>query len=129
MTKDTKKTPAGRKMVGVVAAILAVELVVLAFYLWPAGRAPSPQVDQAAVADVAPRSAFPANVAPAVALGDGPSTIPAGTDVPAAAATDSAGPTLCGGKVCKDDQFCCGPPACGHCANKLTGPECPTKCP
>ncbi len=35
----------------------------------------------------------------------------------------------CGGKICAADQFCCGPPACGHCANRLTGPRCPSTCP
>lgn len=37
--------------------------------------------------------------------------------------------SLCGGKVCRADQFCCGPPECGHCARRLTGPRCPTSCP
>jgi hypothetical protein len=42
------------------------------------------------------------------------------------AATDAG---LCGGKVCNPDQFCCGPPACGHCAYKMAGPVCPKTCP
>jgi hypothetical protein len=37
--------------------------------------------------------------------------------------------SLCGGNVCRADQFCCGPPECGHCASRLTGPRCPTSCP
>ena len=37
--------------------------------------------------------------------------------------------SLCGGKVCRADQFCCGPPECGHCASRMTGPRCPTSCP
>jgi hypothetical protein len=53
-------------------------------------------------------------------------TTPAGL---AAAADGSAKePPLCGGKVCRPDQFCCGPPECGHCASKLTGPNCPKTC-
>ena len=36
--------------------------------------------------------------------------------------------TLCGGKTCKSNEFCCGPPACGFCANILTGPNCTTTC-
>jgi len=39
------------------------------------------------------------------------------------------GTVLCGGEVCAAGQFCCGPPACGHCANRLTGPRCPAVCP
>jgi hypothetical protein len=35
---------------------------------------------------------------------------------------------LCSGKVCRSDQFCCGPPACGFCANVLQGPNCQTTC-
>src|SRR4051812_10763968 len=35
----------------------------------------------------------------------------------------------CGGKVCRADQFCCGPPECGHCASRMTGPRCPASCP
>jgi hypothetical protein len=128
MTKDTKETPAGRGIVGLAAAVLAV-VVVLAFYLWPTRRAPSaPVVDQPAVADVEARRSYPDNLASAMLVPDGPSSQPAGTDVPVAAA-DGAGPTLCGGKVCKEDQFCCGPPACGYCASKMAGPACPTKCP
>jgi hypothetical protein len=37
--------------------------------------------------------------------------------------------SLCGGKVCRGDQFCCGPPECGRCASRLSGPRCPTICP
>ena len=37
--------------------------------------------------------------------------------------------SLCGGKVCRADQFCCGPPECGHCTSRLSGPRCPTSCP
>jgi hypothetical protein len=51
---------------------------------------------------------------------------------PAAAATPVSAPAdggLCGGKVCTADQFCCGPPACGHCAYRMAGPVCPTACP
>ena len=36
--------------------------------------------------------------------------------------------SLCGGKVCRADQFCCGPPECGHCASRMTGPRCPATC-
>jgi hypothetical protein len=36
--------------------------------------------------------------------------------------------TLCSGKLCKSDQFCCGPPACGFCANLAQGPNCQTTC-
>jgi len=36
---------------------------------------------------------------------------------------------LCGGKVCAANQFCCGPPECGRCASRLTGPRCPASCP
>jgi hypothetical protein len=35
---------------------------------------------------------------------------------------------VCGGKTCSDDEFCCGPPECGVCRNKLTGPACPSTC-
>ncbi len=35
----------------------------------------------------------------------------------------------CGGKLCAADQFCCGPPECGHCASRMTGPRCPSTCP
>lgn len=35
---------------------------------------------------------------------------------------------LCSGVVCKANEFCCGPPACGSCANVLQGPNCPTSC-
>jgi hypothetical protein len=129
MTKEVKGSPAGRGMIGLAAAVLAA-VVVLAFYLWPTRRAPSaPVVDQPAVADVEARRSYPDNVASAMAaLPDPPSSLPAGSDVPVAAA-DGAGSTLCGGKVCKEDQFCCGPPACGYCASKMAGPACPTKCP
>jgi len=41
----------------------------------------------------------------------------------------SADGALCGGKVCAANQFCCGPPECGHCASRLTGPRCPASCP
>ena len=34
----------------------------------------------------------------------------------------------CGGQICGQDEFCCGPPACGNCRNILTGPNCPTSC-
>jgi len=45
-------------------------------------------------------------------------------------ATDSgASEPLCGGRRCKPDQFCCGPPECGTCANKAAGPHCPKTCP
>jgi hypothetical protein len=126
MTRDAKKTPAGRWLVGTLAAVLAVSLVLLAFALWPKPRpASSPGIDQPAVADVTLRRSYPANEATPAVVPDHPSNPAAGNDAPAA----SAGPTLCGGKVCKEDQFCCGPPACGYCANKMTGPECPTKCP
>jgi hypothetical protein len=36
---------------------------------------------------------------------------------------------LCGNRACGSDEFCCGPPACGHCAKVLTGPNCPATCP
>jgi hypothetical protein len=42
---------------------------------------------------------------------------------------DAAKETLCGGTVCRPDQFCCGPPACGHCVSALRGPRCPKTCP
>jgi hypothetical protein len=127
VTKDTKMTPAGRWIVAL--ALLAAGLVFLALYLRPARRTPSStQVDEPTVADVTPGRSYPLNAAGAEVAADAPSTLPASADVPVATA-DGAGPTLCGGKACKEDQFCCGPPACGHCANKLMGPECPTKCP
>jgi hypothetical protein len=129
MATDTKKTPAARRMLGLVAAVLAVELVVLAFLLWPTRRAPSATaVDQPAVADIAVRRSYPDNVGSAAPDPNGASGQPAGDETPVAAA-DGAGSTLCGGKVCKEDQFCCGPPACGYCASKMAGPACPTKCP
>ena len=34
----------------------------------------------------------------------------------------------CGGQICGQNEFCCGPPACGNCRNILTGPNCPTSC-
>ena len=34
----------------------------------------------------------------------------------------------CGGQICGQDEFCCGPSACGSCRNNLTGPNCPTSC-
>lgn len=49
----------------------------------------------------------------------------ASADAPAADAKDA----LCGGIVCRPDQFCCGPPACGHCVSALRGPRCPKTCP
>jgi hypothetical protein len=127
MTQDVTKAPAGRRTVGVIAAILAVELVVLAFLLWPTRRPSATVVDQPAVTDALRRS-YPANVGSPAPDPNGASSQPAGGDTPVAAA-DGAGPTLCGGKVCKEDQFCCGPPACGYCASKMAGPACPTKCP
>ena len=36
---------------------------------------------------------------------------------------------LCGGQRCRAGQFCCGPPACGHCAYPMAGPHCPGTCP
>jgi hypothetical protein len=36
---------------------------------------------------------------------------------------------LCGGKVCRPGQFCCGPPECGRCAYPMAGPRCPGVCP
>lgn len=36
---------------------------------------------------------------------------------------------LCGGKVCRPGQFCCGPPECGRCAYPMAGPRCPSVCP
>ena len=36
---------------------------------------------------------------------------------------------LCGGQLCRAGQFCCGPPACGHCAYPMAGPRCPGTCP
>src|SRR5450631_3087771 len=38
------------------------------------------------------------------------------------------GGALCSGKVCKPNEFCCGPAACGFCANVLQGPNCATSC-
>ena len=35
---------------------------------------------------------------------------------------------VCGGKVCRPGQFCCGPAACGRCAYPLAGPRCPSTC-
>jgi len=35
----------------------------------------------------------------------------------------------CGTRACANDEFCCGPPACGHCAKLLTEPNCPATCP
>ena len=130
MPKDTQTPRATRTWrLALAAALVAVGLVCLALYLRPARRAPSArQVDEPTVTDVGPTTrSYPSNEAPAVAAAE-PASQPAAADV-AVAAADAAGPVLCGGKVCKEDQFCCGPPACGHCANKLTGPECPTKCP
>jgi hypothetical protein len=49
--------------------------------------------------------------------------------VRARADQDGASGELCGGKVCKADQFCCGPPECGTCANRMSGPRCPNSCP
>jgi hypothetical protein len=46
-----------------------------------------------------------------------------------ARAADASDGVLCGGKVCAANQFCCGPPECGHCASRLTGPRCPSTCP
>ena len=43
-------------------------------------------------------------------------------------AGQDAQPSLCNGQTCKSTEFCCGPPACGRCANILTGPLCPTTC-
>jgi hypothetical protein len=129
MPEDTQTPTATRRWkLGLAAALLAVGLVCLALYLRPAPRAPSaPQVDEPSVADVGTTTrSYPSHEAsPAAAA---PANVPAPADVAVAAADDAAS-ALCGGKVCKEDQFCCGPPACGHCANKLTGPECPTKCP
>jgi hypothetical protein len=128
MTKETPRPPAVRRwLLGLAAAVIAAELVWLALYLRPERRAaPAPEANEPAVSDIRPRPrSYPANEPPAVAAGD-PASPPAAAV--AVADADDAGPVLCGGKVCKDDQFCCGPPACGHCASKLTGPECPTKC-
>jgi hypothetical protein len=44
-----------------------------------------------------------------------------------AGAAEAAAP-LCGGKVCADDEDCCGPAECGRCIKKLTGPNCPSQC-
>jgi hypothetical protein len=60
----------------------------------------------------------------------------AGNLPPAGAAAGSQSPPpqasngpSCGGKVCRADQFCCGPPECGHCAAVLSGRRCPATCP
>jgi hypothetical protein len=37
--------------------------------------------------------------------------------------------SLCGGKTCAPDQFCCGPPECGRCTSRAAGPRCPNSCP
>ena len=50
-------------------------------------------------------------------------------NAPPGADARAEGSVLCGGDVCAAGQFCCGPPACGHCANRLTGPRCPAVCP
>lgn len=38
------------------------------------------------------------------------------------------GTALCSGQPCGPDEFCCGPPDCGHCVNVNQGPVCPTLC-
>ncbi len=40
----------------------------------------------------------------------------------------AGGGETCGGQICGQGEFCCGPPACGNCRNILTGPNCPTSC-
>jgi hypothetical protein len=50
-------------------------------------------------------------------------------NAPPSADARAEGTALCGGEVCAAGQFCCGPPECGHCANRLTGPRCPATCP
>jgi len=50
-----------------------------------------------------------------------------GTGGVGAGGTSGTG-TTCGGRVCTSDQFCCGPPDCGYCANILTGPNCQQAC-
>jgi hypothetical protein len=57
-----------------------------------------------------------------------PPSLDAGDSEPTPADAKADGTTRCGGEACAAGQFCCGPPACGHCANRLTGPRCPATC-
>lgn len=51
------------------------------------------------------------------------------TDAGADAGGDGGVAVSCGGAVCGADDFCCGPPSCGFCANKLSGVHCVATCP
>jgi len=54
-----------------------------------------------------------------------------GTSTPTPSKAGSSGDSpngLCGGKTCGADEFCCGPPQCGFCANKMSGVNCPATC-
>jgi hypothetical protein len=71
----------------------------------------------------------PADVPPPVSRRSKPAEITWAVKPPSNSDGSSGSDSLCGGKVCRADQFCCGPSECGHCASRMTGPRCPTSCP
>ena len=120
-------------LLAVVVSLLAIELT--GFLLWK--RRARMSVDSASdpVADLTPSAPRHSPRVPSTPLS------PARVEAPAFAAfaestpvsdpppADAKKESLCGGTVCRPDQFCCGPPACGHCVSALRGPRCPSTCP
>jgi hypothetical protein len=119
----------------------------------PTEVAPGRRAELAQAADVvgAAAMAHPDRRAPATSHADAGAPEPPSTAVPQAAppagrarhgeitwSVQSTGSqdggaekngSLCGGKVCRATEFCCGPAECGHCANRQSGPRCPDRCP
>ena len=117
-------------ILAVVVSLLAIELT--GFLLWKR-RARIP-VDSGAdpVADLTPSTPRRLPRVPPVspAKVEAPAVTAFAESTPAndAPAADAKKDSLCGGTVCRPDQFCCGPPACGHCVSALRGPRCPNTC-
>jgi hypothetical protein len=133
MVKEVEMKPKTKmSILAVVVSLLAIELT--GYLLWK--RRARMSVDSAsdAVADLtraAPRHARRVPITP-----DSPAIVEApvvaafadSTPVSDPPPADAKKASLCGGAVCRPDQFCCGPPACGHCVSALRGPRCPSTC-
>src|SRR3954447_9313793 len=119
-------------ILAVVVSLLAIELT--GFLLWKHRARMSVDSGSDPVADLTPSTPrrlqrVPITPAPTARV-EAPSVTAFAESTPVndAPPADAKKDSLCGGTVCRPDQFCCGPPACGHCVSALRGPRCPNTC-
>jgi hypothetical protein len=120
-------------ILAVVVSLLAIELT--GFLLWK-HRARTPVASASdPVADLTPSAPRRARRVPLTPIPSARVEAPVvaafaeSTPVSDPPPADAKKESLCGGIVCRSDQFCCGPPACGRCVSALRGPRCPNTCP